>query len=69
METAYIPIELQIRCGDHVIVNFNNAQTTWCHDAVVLFMPSGPGDCWGFHDQKNGQIHYISESCTVTKKL
>lgn len=69
METAYTPTELQIHCGDIVAVNFNNAQTTLSHRATVLFMPSAPGDCWGFKDEQTGYVHYVSEGCTISKKL
>lgn len=69
MNTAYTPTELQIHCGDTVVVNFHNAQTTLSYAATVLFMPSEPGDCWGFKDDKTGFVHYVSEPCTVSKKL
>ena len=69
MEDAYIPNESKIHCGDTVRVDFNNSQYTLCSSATVLFMPSCAGDCWGFKDNKTGDIHYVSEGCTVTKIL
>jgi len=36
--------------------------------AKVLHLPTATGDSWIFKDITNGDIHYISEGCTVTKK-
>jgi len=69
MEGSYTKIELQIRVGDTVAVNFNSAQVTLSDCATVLFTPSGPGDCWAFKDDATGYVHYVSEGCTISKKL
>jgi len=59
----------RIEIGDTVWVNFNGAQFTLCRRATVLFMPSGPGDSWGFFDEDTGQTHYVSEGCTISKHI
>ena len=56
-----------IAVGDHVAVNFNNAQWTMSRDAVVKYIPAATGDSWVFEDVKTGQIHYVSEGCTISK--
>jgi len=56
----------RIEIGDIVCVNFNQAQTTLCHRAVVLYIPCAAGDDWIFKDAASGQIHYVSEFCTVS---
>ena len=53
--------------GDYVAVNFNGAQVTLCHKAEVLYKPVMQGDSWHFRDLETGQIHYVSEPCTVSK--
>ena len=55
-----------IKKGDEVIVNFNNIQYTLCNKGIVLYTPCSSGDSWIIKDEL-GQIHYISEPCTVTK--
>jgi len=57
----------EIKCGDTVAVNFNNAQFTLCSKATVLYMPVATGDCWHFRDNETGIIHYVSEGCTISK--
>lgn len=59
---------MKIEVGDVVAVNFNGAQTTLCHEAIVRHIPNATGDSWIFEDARNGDIHYVSERCTVTKK-
>ena len=58
--------EEQIQVNDIVCVNFNNSCYTLCSRATVLHMPCQVGDSWGFKDEATGQIHYVSEGCTVT---
>lgn len=55
-----------IRTGDIVHVDFNNAQYTLCHKAIVHHVPCATGDSWVFEDCKTKAIHYVSEGCTVT---
>ena len=61
--------ENHINAGDIVSVDFNGAQLTLCHSAEVMYTPCATGDSWIFKDSKNGTIHYVSEGCTITKKL
>lgn len=57
-----------IEVGDVVKVDFNNAQTTLCHEAVVLGYPCATGDSWKFRNLKTNEIYYVSEGCTITRK-
>lgn len=57
-----------LKVGDYVEVNFNNAQITLCHRAEILYIPVATGDSWHFKDLDTGQIHYVSEGCTITTK-
>ena len=57
----------KIQVGDMVHVDFNNAKYTLCHRATVMSMPCATGDSWVFCDSDTGQIHYVSEGCTVSK--
>ena len=57
-----------IEKGDLVSVSFNGAQFTLCRRAIVKYIPSATGDSWVFEDSETGQIHYISEGITVSKK-
>jgi len=57
----------EIKVGDLVHVDFNNAQFTLCSRAVVHYKPQATGDSWIFEDCDNGKIHYVSEGCTITK--
>lgn len=59
---------MKINVGDTVRVDFNGAQTTLCHRAMVVYMPCATGDSWIFKDLDTGAIHYVSEGCTVSKK-
>lgn len=56
----------EIQEGDIVIVNFHNLQMTLCN-AKVLHVPCATGDSWHLEDVDTGDIHYISEPCTITK--
>lgn len=58
-----------IKEGDIVSVDFHNSQLTLCCKATVLSMPCATGDSWIFKDEDSGRIYYVSEGCTVSKKL
>lgn len=58
-----------LKPGDIVAVNFNNAQITLCHEAELILSPCATGDSWIFKDVRTGFLHYVSEGCTVSKKL
>lgn len=53
--------------GDIVHVDFNCSQLTLCHKAKVLNVPHATGESWHFEDIDTGDIHYVSEGCTITK--
>ena len=57
----------EIKENDRVLVNFNNVQYTLCRKAKVLHVPCATGDSWQFEDLNTGDIHYVSEGCTVSK--
>ena len=57
----------KIESGDIVVVNFNNSQYTLSERAQVLYMPAYSGDSWVFKDLNTGNIHYVSEGCTISK--
>jgi len=57
----------EIQENDVVRVNFNNIRLTLCKKAKVLHTPCATGDSWHFEDLDTGDIHYVSEGCTVTK--
>ena len=59
-------MKTEIQIGDFVVVNFNNAQHTLSSKAEVLYMPCQAGDHWHFRDAETGQLHYVSEGCTLT---
>ena len=61
------PEKSRIREGDIVAVNFNNAQATLCFRARVEYTPRASGDSWVFTDMDTGNIHYVSEGCTISK--
>jgi len=56
-----------IKSGDIVRVNFCGAQYTLCSKAEVLWCLDMHHESWGFKNLETGQIHYVSERCTVTK--
>ena len=58
----------EIQENDIVCINFNNAKYTLCHHAKVLHVPCATGDSWHFQDLDSGDIHYVNEGCTVTKR-
>lgn len=55
-----------IEVNDIVTVNFNNAQFTLCHEAIVRYVPNSNNEAWIFEDCRNKEIHYVSEPCTIT---
>ena len=57
----------RIDVGDFVSVNFHTSRTTLSHRATVLSKPCATGDSWIFKDEESGQIHYVSEGCTISK--
>lgn len=59
-------MKTRIEAGDIVSVNFNNSQYTLCSKAKVLYIPCATGDSWHFQDVDSGQVHYVSEGCTIT---
>lgn len=54
--------------NDIVSVNFHVSRWTICHRAKVLHVPCAIGDSWHFEDLDTGDIHYVSEGCTITKR-
>jgi hypothetical protein len=58
-----------IKVGDRVHVNINNAQMTLTKDAEVLHMPQATGDSWIFKAYDTNELYYVSEGCTIAKKL
>lgn len=59
----------QIKVGDVVSVNFNNAQVTLSRAATVIASPCAIGDSWIFRDNETGFIHHVSEGCTISKRI
>lgn len=57
----------EIKIGDIVWVEFNNAQITLTKSAEVIHMPADIGDSWVFRAFDTGYIHYVSEGCTISK--
>lgn len=57
-----------IQEGDFVQVDFNNAQTTLCRDAVVIHKPVATGDSWVFEARDTGYTYHVSEGCTISRK-
>ena len=57
----------RIEKGDKVIVRFNGAQYTLIRYGTVLLAPSQAGEGWIVRDEETGDIHDITEGCTVTK--
>lgn len=55
-----------IEPGDHVRVNFNQAQMTLSSRAVVVAKPEQACEYWIFQDVKTSEVHYVSEPCTIT---
>ena len=57
----------RIEKGDKVTVNFHGSQITLVHRGLVLYVPCSMNDRWIIKDTGSGEIHHISEGCTVTK--
>lgn len=55
--------------GDVVQVNINCAQITISRAATVVACPRFAGDTWIFRDEETGYVHYVSEGCTVSKRI
>ena len=60
---------MKIEEGDMVSVHFNNSRITLSYEAELIHMPIATGDSWIFKDEKTGFVHYVSEGCTVSKKI
>ena len=58
-----------IKEGDTVSVNFHGSQSTLVRDGIVRNVPCQTGDSWIVEDTEYQLIHYISEGCTITKKM
>lgn len=56
----------KLEINDIVHVDINNAQMTLCHKARLLRIPAATGDSWIFRNMQTGQLHYVSEGCTVS---
>lgn len=68
MGKSYVKIEShKINKGDFVKISFNGAQLTLSHNAEVLYVPVEFGDYWILKDVYTGDVHYVSELCTITK--
>lgn len=59
----------RIELGDLVHVEFNNAQITLSNEAKVMYVPLAVGDSWIFKDLNTGFLHYVSEGCTISKRI
>jgi uncharacterized Fe-S cluster protein YjdI len=60
--------ERRIERGDTVIVAFNTGQCMLSFDATVESVPCQTGEPWIFVDNQTGDVHYVTEGCTVSKK-
>lgn len=58
---------MRIAIGDTVSVSINTAMVTLFDAATVLHVPQATGESWIFRDAE-GNVYYVSEGCTVTKK-
>jgi len=65
IELSKIDRTCVIEWGDTVKVNFMNSKFTLCDSARVISMPRATGDSWVFKEP-SGQLHYVSEGCTVS---
>lgn len=59
----------RITVGDIVTVSFNHTSTVLCYRAKVLHEPAATGDSWVFQDEVNNMIYYVSEGCTISKRI
>lgn len=58
----------KINIGDIVSISFHGSKMTLSPKAKVLYIPCNPGDGWMLEDVESGDIHEISEGCTITKR-
>lgn len=58
-----------IQEGDIVCVEFCSIQSTLSLSAEVIHKPDQYVSSWIFRDQMNGNIYYVSEGCTITKRI
>ena len=58
-----------IKVDDKVSVNFHGSQLTLVRNGIVKNVPCSTGDSWIIEDIDEQLIHYISEGCTVSKKM
>ena len=56
----------KIEVGDIIRVNLNSVGITLCREAMVISTPCVPGDSWIIKDINTNELHYISETCTIT---
>lgn len=63
-----LDINLVIRIGDIVSVNFNNSQYTLTTSGEVLAIKSDTSP-WIIKDRISSEIYYISEPCTISKQF
>jgi hypothetical protein len=59
----------EIQIDDTVRVDFHGAQFTLCVRAKVIHIPQASGDSWQFMDLNTGMIHFVSEGCTVSRRI
>ena len=59
----------KIKTGDIVRVDFNGSQITLSFKAELLKIPIVTGDSWVFKDERTGFINYVSEGCTISKRI
>jgi len=58
----------KIEVGDTVAVSFHSPLYIFCEKATVLYVPQTTGDSWIIKTE-SGAVSYISEGCTVTKRV
>ena len=54
--------------GDIVEVNFHNSQYTLTHKGEVIYIPVATGDSWIIKCLVTGDVHHISEGCSIVKR-
>jgi hypothetical protein len=60
--------ENKISIGDIVQVDFHVSQSTLCRYGKVQYIPNATGDSWIIENLNTGEVYYISEGCTITKR-
>ena len=58
-----------IDIGDIVSLHIHGSQVTICREGEVLHIPQATGDSWIVKDIFNNELHYVSEGCTITRKV